>query len=294
MRAACLGIVLIVCTASSPALAPLAFQPLPIGQVAPRGWLLEQLVLQANSLSGFMAKSTFPGADTVNTSIWVGGDGKASHGHDAWLPYWTNGNVPLVGLLKAAGATGRLDKENDLPGVIDSIVVYVLAHTNKTNGWIGPYTDEPGDSNGYGLWDPLNMLRSLLQYSESNPAQGKPIAAAVIAHLTAEYKLLQAGDPVIKWASTRWPSFSEICQYGVDILVPAFGSDPDVCPLGAEGTKMMLMNASALFMKEGMDWHACEWLSLHGSPVLTAVLALPLRCLAVRLPPNRGSQVPRR
>ena len=30
-----------------------AWTPLPLGRLAPRGWLLEQLLLQANSLSGF-------------------------------------------------------------------------------------------------------------------------------------------------------------------------------------------------------------------------------------------------
>ena len=37
----------------------------------PQGWLLDQLLLQANSLSGYMSKSTFPGADHVNSSLWI-------------------------------------------------------------------------------------------------------------------------------------------------------------------------------------------------------------------------------
>ena len=32
------------------------------------------------------------------------------------------------------------------------------------------------------------------------------IAAATIAHLSAEAALLAAGDPVTKWAATRWPT----------------------------------------------------------------------------------------
>ena len=76
--------------------APPAYEPLPLGQLAPRGWVLEQLLLQANSLSGFMPLSRFPGADLVNTSKWVGGSGAGSKGTLQWLPYWANGNVPLL------------------------------------------------------------------------------------------------------------------------------------------------------------------------------------------------------
>ena len=36
---------------------------------------------------------------------------------------------------------------------------------------IGPFLNEPGDANGHGLWDPLNMLRTLLNYAEAHPEQ---------------------------------------------------------------------------------------------------------------------------
>ena len=81
--------------ATSP-LAPRAFTPLPLGQLAPQGWLQDQLVLQANSLAGYMSTSTFPGADHVNQSLWIGGDGSKQGGTTQWLPYWSNGNVPLL------------------------------------------------------------------------------------------------------------------------------------------------------------------------------------------------------
>ena len=54
-----------------------------------------------------MAKSTFPGADHVNESKWVGGTGAVQGGTTQWLPYWTNGNVPLVQLIQAANAESR-------------------------------------------------------------------------------------------------------------------------------------------------------------------------------------------
>lgn len=72
-----------------------------------------------------------------------------------WLPYWTNGNVPLKELIVAAGAADRLDPEARLVETADDYVEYILAHTNRSSGWIGPFLNEPGDANGHGLWDPL-------------------------------------------------------------------------------------------------------------------------------------------
>ena len=169
----------------APTVQPAALETLPFGTVGPSGWLLDQLLLQANGLAGYLSDSSFPGADHVNTSLWVGGDGKKGGGATQWLPYWTNGQVPLTGLLLAANAQSRVDSGTMEATV--AIMEYVLAHTNRTNGWIGPYTNEPGDANGHGLWDPLNMLRSLFAYAEFTPAAEAAVAAAAVAHLTAEY-----------------------------------------------------------------------------------------------------------
>ena len=89
------------------------------------------------------------------------------------------------------------------------------------------------------------MIRSLFMYAEYHPEKEEQIAAAVVAHLTEESKLLVT-DPVIKWAQTRWPTFVEICQYVVDYYVPKYGSNKAVMPLGPDGTTEMLLNASAL------------------------------------------------
>eukprot|EP00966_Prymnesium_polylepis_P285992 6606292-Prymnesium_polylepis.1 len=235
--------------------APPVFKPLPLGSIAPSGWLLDQLVLQANSLSGYMPTSTFPGAITVNQSVWWNRSSTAASGTDQWLPYWTNGNVPLLMLLRAANATDRLHPDARFEATVEAIIDFVMSHTNQTTGWIGPLLNEPGDANGHGLWDPLNMLRSLTMFAEGEPKYAKPIAQVVIAHLTAEYVLLQT-DPVYKWASTRWPTFVQCALYAIDVLVPRWADDASVVPLGADATIEMLMNASRLFESKGMDWEA--------------------------------------
>lgn len=80
-------------------LEPRAFTPLPIGAVTPKGWLLRQLVLQAEGLGGHLAQF-WP---DVMDSVWVGGS--ADGGLHERTPYWLNGIVPLAFLLRNAGIT---------------------------------------------------------------------------------------------------------------------------------------------------------------------------------------------
>ena len=235
-------------------LAPRAYKPLPLGSIAPGGWLLEQLITQSNGLSGALPTSTFPGADVVNSSRWLGGDGAADLGTTQWLPYWANGNVPAVELVRAARALHRLDAALALPTTVDAIVDYILDHANRTNGWLGPYANEPGDTNGHGLWDPLNTVRALLYAAQpADDARARAVLGKVIAHMSAEAALV-ATDPIVDWAAARWPSFAELCQALVDDWLPRFGDDPAVAPLGASATAALLLNASALFRTKALDW----------------------------------------
>src|SRR4051812_49128295 len=50
-------------------LRPLAFQPLPLGQIKPAGWLLNQLKIQAAGLGGHLDEF-WP---DVRDSAWIGG-----------------------------------------------------------------------------------------------------------------------------------------------------------------------------------------------------------------------------
>jgi len=90
----------IVCSAAPPApprtLAPRAFNPLSVGSVTPSGWLLKQLQLQADGLSGHLSSFW----QDVEQSVWVGGS--ADNGLHERAPYWLNGIVPLAFLLQNA------------------------------------------------------------------------------------------------------------------------------------------------------------------------------------------------
>jgi hypothetical protein len=73
-------------------LSPRAFAPLPLGSIRPRGWLLEQLRIQASGLSGHLHEF-WP---DVAQSGWMGGPA------EGWErgPYWLDGIIPLAWLLE--------------------------------------------------------------------------------------------------------------------------------------------------------------------------------------------------
>eukprot|EP01043_Picozoa_sp_COSAG02_P075655 COSAG02_NODE_15703_length_1147_cov_1.581107_2_plen_124_part_01 len=112
----CWGASLVAASPHHPQLAPRELEPLPLGAVAPAGWILEQLVRQATSLSGHLSSAQGLGgyhgdSNVVNMTKWLGGRGGGPSyisSNDQWFPYWANGNVPLVSLLRAAGALERL------------------------------------------------------------------------------------------------------------------------------------------------------------------------------------------
>ncbi len=72
---------------------PTAFQALPLGAIKPRGWLLSQLRVQANGLTGHLDEF-WPDLGADNG--WLGGDG------DSWErgPYYLDGLLPLARLLE--------------------------------------------------------------------------------------------------------------------------------------------------------------------------------------------------
>ena len=78
-------------------LAPRAFTMLPTGAITPKGWLLKQLKLQAQGLSGHLSQFW----NDIMNSVWVGGGGDG--GLHERTPYWLNGIVPLAYLLRNAG-----------------------------------------------------------------------------------------------------------------------------------------------------------------------------------------------
>jgi len=98
MKVSLLFVLCAMCVTGAVSLQPRAFIPLHAGATTPKGWLLSQLKLQANGLSGHLSEFW----DDVMKSVWIGG--AADGGLHERTPYWLNGIVPLAYLLKNAGA----------------------------------------------------------------------------------------------------------------------------------------------------------------------------------------------
>src|SRR5205823_14282405 len=100
-----------------------ALEPLSLGSIRPGGWLLHQLRIQAEGLTGHLDEF-WP---DVAQSGWIGGNA------EGWErgPYWLDGIVPLAFLLDDA----RL--KTKVHAWVDAILT-----KQQENGWLGPVQDK--------------------------------------------------------------------------------------------------------------------------------------------------------
>jgi hypothetical protein len=162
-------------------LAEPAFRPLPLGSIAPTGWLRRQLRIQADGLSGHLDEF-WP---DVAQSQWFGG--KA----EGWerAPYWLDGIIPLAWLLDDAALKKRIT------GYMD----YIVTH-QREDGWFSPY---PLDAvtKRYDMWAILLANKVLVQYHEA--AGDERILEAAAQSLRAMKDGLDR-TPLYGWGSYRW------------------------------------------------------------------------------------------
>lgn len=204
-------------------LEPLAFRPLPLGQVKPAGWLLEQLQLQAGGLSGHLDEF-WP---DVHESGWIGGPA------EGWerAPYWLDGFIPLAYL------TG--DKK--LQDKAKRWVNYILGH-QWPDGWLGPQQSPPPTGAPPGAeapdpkdpWPQFVILKALSQYAE---ATGDPrVVAAMEKDLWCINSQLNQ-RPLFGWNYFRWG----------DLLVTLFW-------LYDQTQEPWLLELAAKAANQGYDW----------------------------------------
>jgi uncharacterized protein len=168
-----------------PALQPVSFRPLALGQVKPSGWLREQLKTQAAGLSGHLDEF-WP---DIKNSAWIGGSA------EGWerVPYWLDGIVPLAYLLDDRALEARIKP------FIDSIIEH-----QQPDGWLGPVGDSAGHQ-PYDVWPLFPLFKALTQYQE---ATGDP--RVVPALLRCARKIDQVIDrkPLYSWAKMRAADFA--------------------------------------------------------------------------------------
>jgi hypothetical protein len=157
-------------------LAPNRFYPLPLGAIRPKGWLLKQLQVQANGLTGHLDEF-WP--DVGPGSGWLGGDG------ESWErgPYFLDGLLPLAHLLDDQKLLAKANKWVDW-----------TLNNQAPNGMIGPSKNDD-------WWPRMVMLKVLTQHHE---ATEDPRVIPVMQRYFA-YQLRELPKrPLRDWGRYRW------------------------------------------------------------------------------------------
>jgi uncharacterized protein len=165
----------------APGLAAPAFRPLPIGSIRPAGWLLRQLRIQADGLSGHLDEF-WP---DVGQSKWFGGQA------EGWerAPYWLDGAIPLAWILRDEPLQKRIS------GYID----YIVTH-QRDDGWFSPYP-ENAVARRYDLWAILLADKVLAQYHE---ATGDARALKAVGRSLRAMLGGLDSTPLYDWGRYRW------------------------------------------------------------------------------------------
>lgn len=157
-------------------LAESAFYRLPLTAVKPKGWLLDQLRIQSEGLTGHLDEFW---KDVGPDSAWLGGQG------EGWErgPYYLDGLLPLAYLLN----------DPNLIAKTKPWVEWTLTH-QRADGGIGPEKNKD-------WWPIMIMLKVLTQYQEAT-------GDARVIPLMEKYFAYQSGMlpalPLKSWAIYRW------------------------------------------------------------------------------------------
>jgi hypothetical protein len=153
-----------------------AFFLLPLGSIQPRGWLLDQLHIQASGLTGHLGEVW---ADVGPNSGWLGGTG------ESWErgPYYLDGLLPLAYLLD----------DPRLKSIAQSFVNWTLDHP-WPDGMIGPRSNND-------WWPRIVMLKALTQYHElTADPRVLPLMDRYFRHQLAALP----ARPLRDWGKFRW------------------------------------------------------------------------------------------
>ncbi|MDD4773392.1 MAG: glycoside hydrolase family 127 protein [Eubacteriales bacterium] len=156
------------------------FEFAPIKSVKPRGWLLGQLRIQADGLSGNLDKFWPPIAD----SKWIGG------GQDNWeiVPYWLDGFIPLACLLDDADMMSRAGR------YVDKIL-----EGQCEDGWICPCA--ANERYNYDLWALFLILKALTVFHD---ATGDERIEPAVSRALRNLEGFIDGRTLFNWAHMRW------------------------------------------------------------------------------------------
>lgn len=152
------------------------FYPFPLTSIRPKGWLLKQLRIQANGLSGHLDEF-WP--DVGPQSGWLGGDG------EAWErgPYFLDGLLPLAHLLQDDRLVEKSRRWVD----------WTLTH-RTSNGMFGPTRNDD-------WWPRMVMLKVLTQHHEATG--DSRVLEAMESYFSYQLRML-GSRPLSDWGKFRW------------------------------------------------------------------------------------------
>ncbi|HBL84905.1 MAG: hypothetical protein A2Y17_06705 [Clostridiales bacterium GWF2_38_85] len=156
------------------------YKPFATNEIEPKGWLLQQLEIQAVSLSGNLDK-VWP---DIRDSKYVGGD------REGWerVPYWLDGFIPLAYLLK----------DDDLISRGKRYIDAILARQCE-DGWICPCKAE--ERADYDVWAMLLLSKVLIVHHDcSGDERIEPALYKAFKNLKEHL----AEHPLFSWGKYRW------------------------------------------------------------------------------------------
>ena len=151
-------------------------------ELKPSGWLLRQLEIQAEGLSGNLHK-IWP---DIRDSAWIGGN------REGWerVPYWLDGFIPLAYLLETEDMIATVKK------YIDAIL-----SAQEDDGWICPC--KKGRRPIYDTWALQLICKTLKVYYDCS--KDERIPEVIYRALKNYYELLSNGTTkLFGWAKYRW------------------------------------------------------------------------------------------
>lgn len=159
---------------------PVTYHHFTSNEIKPAGWLLRQLRIQAEGLSGHLDK-IWP---DVSQSAWIGGD------KEGWerVPYWLDGFVPLAWLLDDADLKARAQR------YIDAILA-----GQKADGWICPCADD--ERAHYDMWAAFLICKALMVYGECS---GDTRAWDAVYRALRQLKDRMRFHTLFGWGQSRW------------------------------------------------------------------------------------------
>ncbi|WP_425144887.1 beta-L-arabinofuranosidase domain-containing protein [Deinococcus sp.] len=152
-----------------------AFKELPLGAVKPAGWLLRQLKLQADGLTGHL-EDLWP--DVGPDSAWLGGGG------EDWErgPYYLDGLVPLAHVLGDPVLIAKAQKW-----------IEAILGSQRPGGFFGPQSNDD-------WWPRMCALKALTQHFDATgDARVPPFMTAYFRHQLAHLP----GRPLSEWGEAR-------------------------------------------------------------------------------------------